>query len=168
MRHPIEEYNKRQATALAEMPEETRDYMARMFRIGNATYCYYNRVKELAVFGQSGNELNTETIASAEDLLDWLERHLATRNESRSARELLGIYFEEYLDGLPHDGLRQAERERGLDQARRSFPFRRYVLERHDMGMDEFLRMNLSAEDYAFHVECGKPLSESEEPTCLN
>lgn len=59
--------------------------------------------------------------------------------------------------------MRRTEMERGLDEARRSFPFRRYILERHDMGMDEFLRHNLSVDDYAFHVECGKPLSEDNE-----
>ncbi|RYC66488.1 hypothetical protein [Spirosoma sordidisoli] len=159
MRHPIEKYNQNQAAMLAELPEEQRDYMARMFRIGNATYCYYNRANELSVFKKAIDESAGEEIATPEDLLEWLQKHLNPQQESRSARELLGIYFEEYLDGLPHDGLRQAERERGLDQARRSFPFRRYVLERHDMSMDGLLRMNLSAEDYAFHVECGKPLS---------
>lgn len=158
MRHPIEKYNKHQAEVLAALPDEQRDYMARMFRIGNASYCYYNRVKELAVFGQSNTEVPAETIDFTEDLLDWLERQVLLQHESRSARELLAIYFEEYLAGLPHEGMRQGERERGLDEARRSFPFRRYVLERHDIGMDEFLRINLSAADYAFHIECGKPL----------
>lgn len=163
MRHPIEEYNKRQATTLAEMPEEQRDYMARMFRIGNATYCYYNRVNELSVFRKAIDESEGEEIATPEDLLEWLQKRLNPQQESRSARELLEIYFEEYLAGLPHDGLRRAERDRGLDEARRSFPFRHYILERHDMGMDEFLRMNLSAEDYAFHVECGR----ADEPKSL-
>ena len=92
MRHPIEEYNERQATALAEMPEETREYMARMFRIGNATNCYYNRVKELAVFSQPNTEVNNQPVDFAEDLLDWLERQVLLQNESRSARELLAIY----------------------------------------------------------------------------
>ncbi|GAB4053554.1 hypothetical protein [Spirosoma litoris] len=73
---------------------------------------------------------------------------------------MLNVYWEEYLEGLPHDGLRKAEKEAGLDNAKNSFPFRRYVLERHDMGMDEFLRKNLSAEDYLFHQECGKPLTD--------
>jgi hypothetical protein len=152
MRHPIEKYNVQQAEVLASLPEGQRDYMARMFRIGNATYCYYNRVKELSVFGQS----DTQTVASNEDLLDWLERQLTPQSESRSARELLQIYFEEYLEGLPHDGLRRAEKAGGLEKAKRSFPFRRYVLERHDIGMDEFLRMNLSTEDYAFHQASGR------------
>lgn len=164
MRHPIEKYNKHQAEVLANLPEEQRSYMARMFRIGNATYCYYNRVKELVVFGQPNMEISNEIVNSTEDLLDWLERQVLFQNESRSARELLAIYFEEYLEGLPNEGMRRGERKRGLDEARRSFPFRRYVLERHDIGMDEFLRTNLSAEDYAFHVECSKPLNEDNEP----
>ncbi|WP_461102749.1 hypothetical protein [Spirosoma koreense] len=35
-----------------------------------------------------------------------------------------------------------------------------YVLERYDLGMDEYLCQNLSAEDYAFHQESGKPLTD--------
>jgi hypothetical protein len=50
MRHPIEEYNERQAAMLAELPENQRDYMARMFRTGNASYRYYQRADDLAVF----------------------------------------------------------------------------------------------------------------------
>ncbi|XWW48583.1 hypothetical protein JYG30_24960 (plasmid) [Fibrella sp. USSR17] len=163
MRHPIEKYNVQQAGVLASLPEEEREYMARMFRIGNASYCYYNRVKELPVFGQPQTESATGAVASSEDLLDWLERQVLQQNESRSARELLAFYFEEYLEGLSHEGMRRGERERGLDEAKRSFPFRRYVLERHDIGMDEFLKMNLSPDDYAFHIECSKPLKDENE-----
>lgn len=160
MRHPIDKYNQQQAETLGSLPEGQREYMARMFRIGNATYCYYNRVKDLFVF----DAVNQNT-APAKDLLEWLEQQLTTKTKSQSACELLAIYFNEYLDGLPHDGLRDAERTRGLDEAKRSFPFRRYVLERHDVGMDEFLRQHLSAEDYEFHraageVEFGKPLKD--------
>ena len=149
MRHPIEKYNQHQADVLASLPDEQREWMARMFRIGNATYCYHNRVKDLAVF-------DTGQPDTAQDLLEWLEPLINLSTKSRSARELLGVYFEEYLAGLPHEGLRRAEEERGLDEAKRSFPFRRYVLERHDMGMDEFMRLNLSQEDYAFYVESSK------------
>ncbi|MVM41990.1 hypothetical protein GO730_38090 [Spirosoma sp. HMF3257] len=165
MRHPIEKYNQQQAEVLANLPEDQRDYMARMFRIGNATYTYHNQVKELAVFGKGSKSEQTTG-----DLLDWLEQRMnltdgtsvgdRIQTESRSARELLEVYFEEYLAGLPHDGLRRAEKDGGLDKAKNSYPFRRYVLERHDLGMDEFLRQNLSEEDYAFHIECGKPLSD--------
>ena len=155
MRHPIEKYNQNQAEALASLPEDQREWMARMFRIGNATYCYYNRAKELAVFDSAD-----QSTPPAQDLLDWLEQQLSPKTPSRSAQELLQIYFEEYLEGLPHDGLRRAEKAAGLEKAKTSFPFRRYVLERHDMGMDEFLRQHLSEEDY---VECGKPLTDDNE-----
>lgn len=160
MRHPIEKYNQNQAELLASLPEEKREWMARMFRIGNATYCYYNRVKDLAVF--DSGEHKTEP---AGDLLEWLEQHLnrtadRPKTENRSARELLEVYFDEYLEGLPNDGLRRVEKEAGLDKVKNSFPFRRYVLERHDIGMDEYLRMHLSEEDYAFHQACGKPLAD--------
>ena len=155
MRHPIEKYNQNQAAVLASLPEDQRDYMARMFRIGNATYCYHNKVKELTVFGSGSKEEQ-----STEDLLDWLAQQINPQTESRSARELLTIYFEEYLEGLPHDGLRRAEKAGGLDKAKNSYPFRRYVLERHDIGMDDYLRTHLSAEDYAFHLEAGKPLND--------
>lgn len=158
MRHPIEECNQNQTAILATLPEDKREWMARMFRIGNATYHYYNRAKELAVF-----DTGDQHAVPGGDLLEWLEQQLSPKTESQSARELLNFYFEEYLEGLPHDGLRRAEKEAGLDKAKSSFTFRRYLLERHDMGIDEFLRMNLSVEDYAFHVECGKPLTDGNE-----
>ena len=146
MRHPIETCNEEQAALLASLPEERREWMARTFRIGNATYCYYNRPNDLTIFGT-----NSEGNLSTEYLLDWLEQHINPQIDSRSARELLTIYFEEYVEGLPDDGLRRSEKEAGLDKVKNRYPFRRYVLERHDIGMDEYLRIHLSAEDYAFH-----------------
>lgn len=76
--------------------------------------------------------------------------------KNQSAREILQIYWQEYLDGLTDDRLRRSEKETGLDKAKSSLPFRRYVLERHNIGMDEFLRLNLSTEDYAFHRASGQ------------
>ena len=157
MRHPIEKYNRIQAEQLAELPQQQRDYMARMFRIGNTTYRYHNRVNDLTVF--DAGQPNPPA-----DLLDWLERMLAPETKNRSARELLQIYFEEYLAGLPHERMRRIEQERGLDEARRSWPFRRYVLERHDIGMEEFMRINLSEEDYAFYVETSRPFDDTTTP----
>ena len=37
MTHPIDKYNWQQADTLATLPADQRDYMARMFRIGNTT-----------------------------------------------------------------------------------------------------------------------------------
>lgn len=167
MRHPIEIHNQNQAELLASLPEEKREWMARMFRIGNATYCYYNRAKDLAVFN-SGDHNNEP----AGDLLGWLEQHLNLTvgtpepdlpiTENQLARELLEIYFDEYLEGLSDDGLRRAEKKAGLEKVKNGFPFRRYVLERHDIGLDAYLRMHLSEEDYAFHKECSKPVGDNE------
>lgn len=160
MRHPIEKYNERQAAALAELPESQREYMARMFRIGNASYRYYQRANDLAVFTKAVDPDQANPADSVDDLVAWIEQQIDPQTESRSARELLNAYFDEYLAGLPHEGLRRRMQQDGIDKAKRSIPFLRYLLERHDIGMDEFLRQHLSDEDYAFHVECSKPLEE--------
>lgn len=44
MTHPIDRYNKQQAETLATLPVDQRDYMARMFRIGNTAYRYHHRL----------------------------------------------------------------------------------------------------------------------------
>ncbi len=167
MRHPIEKYNQQQAAMLAELPESERAYMARFFRIGNATYRYYQRARELAVFTRTVDADVAAPSDSVAALVAWLKQQIEQANdpegtrlavESRSARELLTVYFEEFLAGLPHEGLRRRMKEEGIDQATRSIPFLRYLLERHDIGMDDYLRQHLSEEDYAFHLENGKPL----------
>lgn len=150
MRHPIETYNVRQADMLAELPEDQRAFWARQQRIGNAAYCYQHQFNDVAgLTDQSANQ--------PDDLLTLLEQHLSARQESQSANELLAIYFEEFLEGLPNDRIRAGERARGLEEAKRSWPFRRYVLERNDVGMGKFMRLNLSAEDYAYYLETSKP-----------
>lgn len=155
MRHPIEKYNQDQADALASLPQDQRASMARFFRIGNASYRYYQRATDLLVFSQSTDSTSTNSL---DGVITWLEQQTTTLRESSSARELLTAYFEEYLEGLPHEGLRRTMVREGLDKAKTSIPFLRYLLERHDIGMDEFLRLNLSVEDYAYYVECSKPL----------
>lgn len=146
MRHPIESCNEEQARFLASLPNNLVEFWARQFRLGNATYCYQTQ------FSQFSGE-------SEETALEWLERQLmgAPDPENRTAAELLNVYFDEWLDGLP-EAIRSVEQQRGVDEAKRSYPFRRYVLERNDLGMDEFLKKNLSAEDYAYNQELGKKL----------
>lgn len=156
MRHPIEKYNRQQAATLAELPESQREYMARLFRIGNATYCYYQRANELSVFSKGIPASLNDSVETVDDLVEWLKQQIDPRKESRSAHELLNVYFGEYLAGLPHEGLRRTMQQEGLDKAKRSLPFRRYVLERHDIGMDEYLRQHLSPEDYAFYLSTSK------------
>ncbi|GAB3550779.1 hypothetical protein [Spirosoma fluminis] len=85
MRHPIEKYNQQQAAMLAELPESQRDYMARMFRIGNASYQYYQRANELAVFNKQADSTHEESIDSIDDLVAWLKQQIDPATESRSA-----------------------------------------------------------------------------------
>lgn len=162
MRHPIEKYNEQQAAMLAGLPESQRAYMAQLFRIGNTSYRYYQRANELAVFNNQPDSLPGSSVDSMDDLVAWLEQQIDPATESRSARELLEIYFEEYLAGLPHEGLRRMMQQEGLDEAKRSFPFRRYLLERHDIGMDAYMQQHLSADDYAFYRTAGQPLPENQ------
>lgn len=146
MRHPIDKYNQIQAQRLAALPHDQREHEATLYRIGNAVYCYQYQFNDVA-----GITYDSEVRTTSEDLIEWLERHLGTQEQNRSAEELLRIYFDEYLEGLSNEKFREAERARGLEKAKRSWPFRRYVLERNDLGMDEFMRLNLSDNDYAFY-----------------
>ena len=157
MRHPIEKYNQIQADRLAGLPQEEREFWARQFRISNAAYCYQHQFNDVAGLNndQAGE---VPGVGDPEDLLQWVEQQRLARQESRSANELLTIYFEEYLEGLPNDQLRAGERTRGLEAGKRSWAFRRYVLERNDLGMDEFMRLNLSGDDYAYYKWSSEPL----------
>ncbi|MGF7218826.1 hypothetical protein GGR92_005005 [Spirosoma lacussanchae] len=152
MRHPIEKYNQIQAEQLANFAPEEREFWARQYRIGNAAYCYQYQFNDVAGL------TNRETANVPEDLVEWLAQRLTTKQENKSANELLQIYFEEYLAGLPNERVREGERARGLEEAKRSWPFRRYVLERNDFGMDEFMRLNLSETDYAYYKWSSEPL----------
>lgn len=157
MRHPIEKYNQIQTERLAGLPQEEQEFWARQFRIGNAAYSYQYQFNDVAGLN---NELTAKvpSVGPPEDLIEWLEQQLSNRQESRSATELLRVYFDEYLEGLPNEQVREGERARGLDNAKRSWPFRRYVLERNDFGMDEFMRLNLSEDDYAYYKWSSEPL----------
>ncbi|XAZ82160.1 hypothetical protein A6C57_27920 (plasmid) [Fibrella sp. ES10-3-2-2] len=152
MRHPIEKYNQIQAEQLANFAPEEREFWARQFRIGNAAYSYQYQFNDVAGLAKA------ETGGMPGNLAEWLEQQLVEKQDDRSANELLKIYFEEYLDGLPNERVKVSERAGGLEAAKCSWPFRRYVLERNDFGMDEFMRLNLSEEDYAFYKWSSEPL----------
>lgn len=152
MRHHIEKYNQIQAKRLDELPQENKEFWARQFRIGNAAYAYQYQFNDVAGLAKA------QTGKMPEDLAHWLEQQLDAKQDNRSANELLMIYFEEYVDGLPNEQVKAGERTRGLEAATRSWPFRRYVLERNDFGMDEFMRLNLSEADYTFYKWSSEPL----------
>lgn len=61
------------------------------------------------------------------------------------------------MEGIPNEGFREGERARGLEEDKRSWPFRRYVLERNDFGLEEFMHLNLSEGDHTVWCELNKP-----------
>ncbi|MFY0689170.1 MAG: hypothetical protein JXQ90_18515 [Cyclobacteriaceae bacterium] len=55
--------------------------------------------------------------------------------------------FSEWLEGLPkHIAVKL--KESGLQKCKTHFPFTRYLMEKQDVGMDAWMRKNLSEEDF--------------------
>ena len=61
------------------------------------------------------------------------------------------LYFKEWLEGLP-DPIRVDMQKRGFEECKTMLPFTRYVTEREDVGMDEWMKAHLSEEDYKFYT----------------
>lgn len=55
--------------------------------------------------------------------------------------------FEDWLEGLP-ENIRSVFEKEGFEAAKTAFPFRRHVLERRDMGMDEYIQKLLHPADW--------------------
>lgn len=55
--------------------------------------------------------------------------------------------FEEWLEGLP-ENIRKDKVKMGFEACRSHLSFSRYVLEKNDMGMDEFVRQLMGDEEY--------------------
>ena len=66
-------------------------------------------------------------------------------------------YFLEWLQGLP-ENIRKDMSEMGFDRCKTMLPFTRYVNERNDVGMDQFLKENLTLQDYEAYKESGENL----------
>lgn len=118
MKHPIEKIQKNQDDFLKRCPDNTKEFHARMFRIGNASYRYH----------QQANTLN-DKIAEK--------------------------YFYEWLEGLP-DNIKADMHAKGFEACKTMLPFTRYVNERCDVGMDDWMKEHLSEEDFKDWLNQGK------------
>lgn len=136
-------YNQIQVGELAKLPDEQRQGKAFLYRIGNAAYCYQFQFNDIADSGP-----NTEMGVVTEDLIEWPDRQQTTKGGNPTAQELLQTYFGEFLAGLPNQRVRDRMERGGVEEAKGNWSFRRYVLERNNFGMEEFMRLNLSQEDY--------------------
>ena len=57
--------------------------------------------------------------------------------------------FENWLLGLP-ENMQKHFRTDGLEKSKGALPFRRFYMEYNDIGLDEYLKKHLSAEDYEY------------------
>jgi hypothetical protein len=64
-------------------------------------------------------------------------------------------YFHEWLDGLP-DNIKNDMQMKGFEACKTMFPFTRYVNERNDIGMDEWMKNHLSDDDFNFWLNSAK------------
>ena len=55
--------------------------------------------------------------------------------------------FEDWLEGLP-ERVRNTFRKEGFEAAKSTWPFRRHVMERRDLGMDEYIKSLLRPDDW--------------------
>jgi len=60
---------------------------------------------------------------------------------------LLESYYDEWLDGLPPNIMKRMK-EQGFEKCKSMLPFTRYVNERKNVGMDEWMKEHLSEADY--------------------
>jgi hypothetical protein len=69
-----------------------------------------------------------------------------------TSNEILELYFQEWLKSLPTNIKADMEKQ-GIEKCKLMLPFTRYVNERKDIGMDEWMKEHLSEEDYKAYKE---------------
>jgi len=69
---------------------------------------------------------------------------------SETSLTKLKSFYLEWLEGLPSN-IRKDVEKKGFEKCRTMWPFARYVNERNDVGMDEWMKKHLSDEDYDFY-----------------
>jgi hypothetical protein len=61
-------------------------------------------------------------------------------------------YYEEWLQGLTPD-IATDMKTKGFEQCKKMLPFTRYMNERNDYGMRDWMKEHLSEEDYNYYIE---------------
>lgn len=74
-------------------------------------------------------------------------RYHQLANTTEINDKTLQLYFREWLDGLPIN-IRISLEEKGFEYCKTTMSFTRYVNERQDIGMDEWMKEHLSEDDY--------------------
>ncbi len=55
--------------------------------------------------------------------------------------------YEEWLEGLP-EKVRNGMKKLGFEGCKKVLPFTRYVMEKNDIGLEEYIKMHMDSEDY--------------------
>ena len=77
----------------------------------------------------------------------YIYHQLAFETSEKTSEE----YYDEWLEGLP-DNIRESMKKRGFEENKYSLPFTRYVNERNDVGMKEWMKEHLSEADYQYYI----------------
>lgn len=62
--------------------------------------------------------------------------------------------FKEWIDSL-QEPMKSAFKKQGFDSCKGVLNYRRFILESADIGLDEYLRNNMSSEDYQYYKNIG-------------
>ena len=87
-------------------------------------------------------EFHAQTFRYGNAACRYHELANAPRNE-----DSLKLYYEEWLEGLPPN-ISADMKAKGFEYCKTTLSFTRYVNERTDIGMDEWMKAHLSEEDY--------------------
>jgi myosin-crossreactive antigen len=69
-----------------------------------------------------------------------------------NSKELTEQDFSQWIESL-QEPMKGAFSKKGLEECRGVLPFQRFILELQDKGLDEYLKGELSKEDYAYYLE---------------
>jgi hypothetical protein len=75
--------------------------------------------------------------------------------EADTTTKISEEYFHEWLEGLP-DNMKKDMQRKGFEACKSILPFTRYVNERCDIGMDEWMKNHLSEDDFKAWLDAGK------------
>ncbi|MEM1120265.1 MAG: hypothetical protein AAGJ18_07430 [Bacteroidota bacterium] len=63
--------------------------------------------------------------------------------------------WEDWIKGLP-EPMKSGFREKGFEDSKSALPFIRFYQEKHDYGMRDFIRDNMSKEDFEYYMTLEK------------
>ena len=90
-----------------------------------------------------------------EDSLLRISRATFEYYKQLNAQELTEEDFTLWIDSL-QEPMRGAFNKKGLNECRGVLNFQRFILELQDIGLEEYLKRELSKEDYSYYLEQSK------------